>query len=204
MLRLTHAATIAGLAAFAAACATMGETDAPAADAPPVDLLANGLDGLELMGVGTWTFEDGELVGVGPETGPPFGWAVTPGDYGDFEVTVEFSVSDTHNSGVYFRCQERANITDRNCYEANIFDNRPDQSGRTGGIPNYLAPIATVDAAGQWNTYVIRVEGDRIQVTLNGVVTIDGHDQTNSAAGPIAIQAAVGEVRVRKFEVRPL
>jgi hypothetical protein len=202
MIRLSKTAAIAGAAAIAAACTTVSGGDM--AESQPVDLLANGLDGFELVGVGTWTFEDGELVGVGPESGPPFGWAVTPGDYGDFEATVEFYVGAEHNSGVYFRCQDRADITDRNCYEANIFDNRPDQSGRTGGIPNYLAPIATVDAAGHWNTYVIRVEGDHIQITLNGVVTIDGNDPTNAAAGPIAIQAAVGEVRVRKFEVRPL
>jgi hypothetical protein len=203
MLRLSRTAAVAGLAAFAVACASTDGADTTAADAP-VNLLADGLDGLEFVGPATWTFENGELVGVGPETGPPFGWAVTPELYGDFEVTVEFFVPETHNSGVYFRCQDPADITDRNCYEANIFDNRPDQSGRTGGIPNYLAPIATVDAANKWNTYVIRVEGDRITITLNDVVTIDGHDPTNAAPGPIAIQAAVGEVRVRRFEVRGL
>lgn len=204
MFRFSRTALAAGLAFASAACVADGEAGAQSAEAAPVDLLADGLDGLEQFGVGSWAFEDGVLVGTPPESGPPFGWIMSPEDYGDFEATVEFWVPAEHNSGVYFRCQDRANITDRNCYEANVFDNRPDQSGRTGGIPNYLAPIATVNAADQWNTYVIRVEGDHIQITLNGTVTLDGHDPTNAAPGPIAIQAAVGEVRVRRFEVTPL
>ena len=38
---------------------------------------------------------------------------------------VEFWASDDANSGIFIRCQNPKQITDRSCYEVNIFDQRP-------------------------------------------------------------------------------
>ena len=65
------------------------------------------------------------------------GFLVSKESYTDFEIKVEFWSSDGGNSGVYMRCMDGTKITDKTCYEANVFDKRPDQSGRTGGIPNF-------------------------------------------------------------------
>ena len=98
---------------------------------------------------------------------------------------------------------DAAKITDKTCYEANIFDKRPDQSGRTGGIPNYAAPIAIVDAEGKWNTYEITMRGPHIVVVLNGVKTIDTKDNTLKS-GPIALQYLAGDIKFRSVQIRRL
>ena len=97
-----------------------------------------------------------------------------------------------------------ATIADTGCYEANIFDDRPDQSGRTGGIPNYLPPRIKLDSAGKWNFYTIRAEGDSIMVTLNGVTTVEGRDGTHGQASPIALQWGAGTVKFRNVRIERL
>ena len=134
-------------------------------------------------------------------------WSATDGtkeSYGDFELRVEFWVSDDANSGIYMRCQDATTITDRTCYEANIFDQRPDLTFGTGGIV-HIAPVAEPfpKAGGKWNTYEITVDGSHLMVTLNGVKTADVED-TQFARGPIALQWARGTVRFRNVQIRPL
>ena len=63
--------------------------------------------------------------------------------YKDFSMRVEFWASDDANSGVFFRCQDLAKITDEGCYEANIFDQRPDPSYGTGAIVR-TAPVSSL------------------------------------------------------------
>ena len=84
-----------------------------------------------------------------------------------------------------------------------MFVNRPDQSGRTGGIPNYAPPIAIVNAEGKWNTYEITVRGDHIVVVLNGTKTVDAHEGTLKS-GPIALQYQGGDVKFRSVQIRKL
>ena len=129
---------------------------------------------------------------------------VSKENYGDFQIRVEFYAGPKSNSGVYMRCLDGSKITDKTCYEANVYDNRPDQSGRTGGIPNYAPPIAKVDAEGKWNTYDITVQGDHIVVILNGTKTVDAHDKTLSKPGPIALQYQGGDVKFRSVQIRRL
>jgi hypothetical protein len=45
----------------------------------------------------------------------------------EVQVYVEFWASDDANSGIFLRCQDPTTITDRSCYEANIFDQRKDR-----------------------------------------------------------------------------
>jgi hypothetical protein len=66
------------------------------------------------------------------------GYLVSKKPYKDFVLRVEFWPSDDANSGIYFRCLDAKKITDRTCYEANIFDQRPDPSYGTGAITRYV------------------------------------------------------------------
>ena len=50
---------------------------------------------------------------------------------------MEFWASDDANSGIFLRCQDPTKITDKSCYEANIFDQRPDPTYGTGGIVHF-------------------------------------------------------------------
>ena len=156
------------------------------------------LNNFNQVGTANWTLVDGVV-----QASSGSGHLVSKETYTDFEIKVEFWSSGGGNSGVYMRCLDAAKITDKTCYEANVFDKRPDQSGRTGGIPNYAAPIAIVDAEGKWNTYEITMRGPHIVVVLNGVKTIDTKD-TTLKGGPIALQYAAGDIKIRNVQIRRL
>jgi 3-keto-disaccharide hydrolase len=63
------------------------------------------------------------------------------------------------HSGIYFRCLDAKKITDRTCYEANIFDQRPDPSYGTGAITRYVEINSIPKAGGKWNTFEITAKG---------------------------------------------
>ena len=157
------------------------------------------LNNFNQVGTANWHIVDGVV-----QANMGAGHLVSKEKYGDFQIRVEFYAGPKSSCGVYMRCLDGSKITDRTCYEANVYDNRPDQSGRTGGIPNYAAPIAKVDAEGKWNTYDITVQGDHIVVVLNGTKTVDAHDKTLSQPGPIALQFQGGDVKFRSVQIRPL
>ena len=156
------------------------------------------LNSFNVIGTANWQIVDGAV-----QANMGTGYLVSKENYTDFEIKVEFWSSNGGNSGVYMRCMDGAKITDKTCYEANIFDKRKDQSGRTGGIPNYAPPIAIVDAEGKWNTYEITLRGPHIVVVLNGTKTVDAMDSTLKS-GPIALQYTAGDIKIRNVQIRRL
>ena len=92
------------------------------------------------------------------------------------------------------------NITDKTCYEANIFDQRPDPTFGTGAIVHIVPVSPMPKAGGKWNTYDITVQGEQLTVKLNNVVTARVQDQ-KLASGPIALQYAAGVVKFRKVQI---
>jgi hypothetical protein len=128
---------------------------------------------------------------------------MTRQSYGDFVIRVEFWSSNDANSGIYMRCTNLAEITDRTCYEANIFDQRPDPKFGTGAIVHHAAIQNMPKVGGKWNTYEITAKGPRITAVLNGVKTAE-MDQATVPRGPIGLQWAAGTIRFRKVEIKPL
>lgn len=131
-------------------------------------------------------------------------YLVTKQPYADFILRVDFWASDDANSGVLVRCQDPARISDESCYEANIFDQRPDPTYGTGAIVKVAkAPVPMPKAGGRWNTYEVSARGRRLIVMLNGVKTVDIED-ARLARGWIALQWARGTIVFRKVEVKAL
>lgn len=159
------------------------------------------LDAWNIIGGADWTLDDSDG-SVMAETGIE-GHLVTESFYDDFEVVVEFWVDAPTNSGVYVRCSNPTDITSRNCYEVNISDMRADQTYRTGAIVGVSSPSEVVDAGGRWNEIIIRADGPRLTVTLNGIETVDAEDSTHSA-GVIGLQFSTGLVKFRSVRIRPL
>ncbi len=156
------------------------------------------LDGWRVLGTANWQLGEGAVTATSGS-----GFLVSEQVYDDFELSLEFWADEPANSGVFIRCANPQVVADRNCYEANIYDTRPDQTYRTGGIVWVASPSAQINAAGRWNTYLIRAEGTRLVVTLNGTQVVDA---TNNlfASGPFALQYAAGTVRFRNVRIRPL
>lgn len=162
---------------------------------------SNGLENFDIVGEANWSATNGAIQAT---EGPGTSFLLTKESYSNFALKIEFWVSDDANSGIYMRCQDIAAITDRSCYEANIYDQRPDLSFGTGGVVHIGAVSEPYPkAGGQWNTYEITLDGEHIMVTLNGVQTVHIMD-SQFAAGPIGLQWARGTVRFRSMQIQPL
>ena len=129
---------------------------------------------------------------------------VSKNSYKDFILRVEFWASDDANSGVFLRCQDPGKPTDETCYEANIFDQRPDPTYATGAIVKVAKVAQPIPkTGGRWNSYEITARGGRLVLVLNGITTVDVQDP-KLASGPFALQWARGTIKFRKVEIKPL
>ena len=160
------------------------------------------LDGWDQVGESNWRVEDGNIV-VDKMADKEPGYLVSKKPYKNFIVRVEFWPSDDANSGIYFRCLDPKKITDRTCYEANIFDQRPDPSYGTGAITRYVEVSPMPKAGGKWNTYEVTANGRDITVVLNGQTTAKLRNGMFDE-GPIVLQHGAGAIKFRKVEVKPL
>ena len=163
---------------------------------------AKGMDNFVPVGEANWSAIDGAIQAT--QGGKESAYLVSKATYKDFVMRVEFWASDDANSGVFLRCQNPNQITDENCYEANIFDQRPDPTFATGAIVKVAKFKGDmIKAGGKWNTYDITAKGNRLVLMLNGVTTVDVED-SKLASGPIALQWGRGVIKFRKVEVRAL
>jgi hypothetical protein len=156
------------------------------------------LKGWNVVGDANWEVAEGAV-----QASKGTGFLVTPMSYGDFQITLEFWVTDDANSGVFIRCQDPKMISAMNSYEVNIFDKRPDQSYRTGGIVDVAKPSAMINTGGKWNTFDITAQGPKLMVTLNGTRTVDV-EHKGHVRGPIALQYGAGTVKFRNVRIRTL
>ena len=160
------------------------------------------LDGWSQVGESNWRVEDGAIV-VDKMPGKDAGYLVSKDSYKNFVVRVEFWPSDDANSGIYFRCLDPKKITDRTCYEANIFDQRPDPSYGTGAITRYVEINPMPKTGGKWNTIEVTAKGRDITVVLNGQMTATLRNGMFDE-GPVALQHGAGAIKFRKVEIKPL
>jgi hypothetical protein len=156
------------------------------------------LKGWNVVGNANWSVAEGAI-----QASMGTGFLVTPVPYRDFQITLEFWVTDDANSGVFIRCTDPKTISATNSYEVNIYDKRPDQSYRTGGIVDVAKPASVVMTGGKWNTFDITARGTKLTVILNGMKMVDV-DDTKYANGPIALQYGAGTVKFRNVRVRAL
>jgi hypothetical protein len=198
MRRLILGLAAAALVATLGGCATGGE-------AGSITLVdgAKGLENFNRVGEANWTATDGAIQAT--QGGKGYAYLVSKNSYKDFVMLVEFWASDDANSGVFVRCQDPGNITDENCYEANIYDQRADPTYGTGAIVK-VAPVAQPmpKAGGKWNTYEITARGTHLMVVLNGQKTVDIHD-SKFVNGPFALQwGGRGTIKFRKVALKPM
>jgi hypothetical protein len=164
-----------------------------------------GMENFVPVGEVNWRAEQGAIVGDKGKGG----FLMSKESYGDFDLRVEFWADPTANSGIYMRCADPKNLTDKTCYEANIFDQRPDQTYATGGIVHHGKVLQPTKAGGKWNVYEISARGPKMTVVLNGTKTSEiGNVAT--PRGPIALQFGNqpkipgGAIKFRKVQIKPL
>ncbi len=190
-----------------------------AADEKP---LFNGknLDGWEVLGDGQWTvMRDGTLLGQriselrkllapgGPMTFQQYqGWLNTQswlytkrGDFGEFDLHVEYWTKTGGNSGVSIRDTSRAKwaiatppdftkTPSKIGYEIQINNRYPDPHP-SGSIYGFVDAPKDAQHDDDWNAMDISLRNDKITVRLNGrVVAEHAGDPKRSKTGPIGLQ----------------
>lgn len=141
--------------------------------------------------------EDGAIVGGTLENDVPRNeFLCTERVYGDFELTLSFRLKGAGaNAGVQFRTARIPAHHEVIGYQADMGDGYwgclYDESRRNRVLAapskETVERILRVD---DWNTYRIRCEGDRIQLWLNGVQTVDYVEEDDAIAreGVVALQ----------------
>jgi len=176
--------------------------------------LFNGKDltGWTKVGNEQWTVEDGVIHGVTLTKG--YGYLMTEKSYTDFHLAVKFMCRGTGNSGVFFHTAFKpgtADVSQGLQFEVDCTINR-----HTGGIygdgRNWIVWPAphneTVVRMGEWNEYLLVVEGNRYVSRLNGVMMVDFTDPSpKSFDGGIALQlhsGGEGDMRFKDIWIRDL
>jgi hypothetical protein len=151
----------------------------------------------------TWRIEDGAIVGGSlEETVPRNEFLCTTKTYGDFVLKVKFKMlgdPKKANAGVQVRTKRIPNHHEVSGYQADIgqqyWGALYDESRRKRVLaqpdPKLLEKIVKQD---DWNDYVIRCEGPRIQLWLNGTQTVDytEPDEKIERTGIIGLQVHGG------------
>lgn len=171
-------------------------------DSPP-DPAASGWESLfngkdlsgwvQRNGTATYRVEDKMVVGRTTE-GSPNSFMCTEKDYSDFELTFEVKVDDALNSGVQIRSRSTQEFNKGRVHG-------PQVEIETGGTAGYVYGEGTgrgwiskqqthTDAfkKGDWNRYVIRAVGPRIQTWVNGRKIEDLSDEESFRNGFIGLQ----------------
>jgi len=91
--------------------------------------------------------------------------------YGDFEMVVDWRITKKGDSGIYLRGSPQVQIWDTSRVEVGA------QVGSGGLYNNKINPANPTKVAdnpvGEWNTFRIKMIGDKVTVFLNGELVVD-------------------------------
>src|SRR5262249_29067026 len=147
----------------------------------------------------TWLIEDGAIVGGSlDEVVPRNEFLCTKQSFGDFELKVKFKLVGDRakaNAGVQFRTKRIPNHHEVSGYQADVGQDYwgalYDESRRKKVLAApEKAVIEKVVKHDDWNEYMIRAEGPRIRLWLNGTLTVDytEPDEKIERSGIIGLQ----------------
>jgi len=132
-----------------------------------------------------WSSKDGILVFNGHGDS-----LQTTRDYGNFEMYVDWKIRPEGDSGIYLRGNPQVQIWD-------VSKNPVGSGGLYNNKNNPSKPLVVADKpVGEWNTFWIRMVGDRVTVKLNDKLVVDNTPLENywfpgqplPGRGPIELQ----------------
>ncbi len=148
-----------------------------------------------------WNVEDGVIVFDGKGRS-----LSTAKDYGDFEFYVDWKIKPKGDSGIYLRGTPQVQIWDpalRNIGSGGLFNNKNHPSN----------PLVLADnPVGEWNTFYIKMVGDRVTVKLNGKLVVDNvvlenywdRNRPIFSSGPIELQNHGNTLYFRNIYIKEL
>lgn len=129
--------------------------------------------------------------------------------FGDFEMYIDWKIPKGGDSGIFPRNMPQVQIWDPAGGKRNVVGS----GGLDNNGPN-IAPKKKADnPVGTWNTFYIKMIGDKIWVKLNGKTVIDGEMKGNywknfkeppPKTGPIVLQSHGSHLWFRNIFIREL
>jgi hypothetical protein len=161
-----------------------------------------------------WSVADGVLLYDGSK-GEGFNLC-TAKDYGDFEMYVEWKIEAGGDSGIYLRGAPQVQIWDP--------ANRSAAGIGSGGLfnnqKNSKNPLVIADTPkgyadkpiGEWNSFFIRMVGDKVSVWLNDQLVVDNtplenyweRDKPIYPTGKLELQSHASKLQFRNIYAREL
>jgi hypothetical protein len=145
-----------------------------------------------------WRVEDGILVYDGK------GQSLVSGrDYQDFELWVDWKIEPKGDSGIYLRGTP----------QVQIWDNPEGSGGLWNNKHNPNKPLVVADnPVGEWNSFRIRMIGERVTVWLNGKLVVENTVLENYwepgkpvyATGPFELQNHGDKLYFRNIKIREI
>ncbi len=127
----------------------------------------------------------------------------TARDYRDFELSLDWKIPPKGDSGIYLRGSPQVQIWDNPIGSGGLYNNQL----------NPRDPLTFADRPpGEWNTFLIRMQGQFVTVWLNGQLVVDRsplenyweRDKPIYPSGPIELQNHGGELWFRNIVIREL
>ena len=114
----------------------------------------------------SWSVKDGAIYFTGHGSN-----LCTIRPYSDFEMLVDWKISKNGDSGIYLRGTPQVQIWDPTGKEAAA---KVGSGGLFNNEKHPSTPITVADnPIGEWNTFHIKMVGERVTVHLNGVLVVD-------------------------------
>jgi len=121
-----------------------------------------------------WSVKDGVLLFDGRGQN-----LITDRDYGDFELFVDWKIEKDGDSGIYLRGSPQIQIWDPDL-QLKKTNERIGSGGIYNNKDNPNKPTKVADRPiGEWNTFWIRMIGDKVTVKLNGETVVDNVTMEN-------------------------
>lgn len=161
-----------------------------------------GMAGWYPQGGAEWTVEGDVLTATG-RGGPSYLRSTAALDH--VELSLDVWTEPGSDAGVLVRCplSDTAPAGPRTCHEANLGDAHPVYP--TGSLVDLVRAGSSPVTAGRWTRLVVRADGPRLSVSLNGAAVADAWDD-RLRGGTLALQVggAGSILRVRHARMRAL
>ncbi len=131
-------------------------------------------------------------------------------EYGDFELLVDWKISKAGDGGIYLRGTPKIQIWDTSNVEAGAHYG---SGGLYNNENNTSKPLKVADnPVGDWNSFHIVMEGEKVSVWLNGLLVVDNVIMENYwdrkipvfPKGPIELQAHGTDLAFRDIYIREI
>jgi hypothetical protein len=146
-----------------------------------------------------WKIVDGVIVYDGKGGSLP-----TEKQYSDFELYVDWKIEKGGDSGIYLRGRPQVQIWNRKEGSGGLWNNKKTHVGEK--------PLVAADKpVGEWNTFKIKLIGDKVTVHLNGKLVVDNASMETLKKGgkfieqgPILLQNHGNPLQFRNIFIKPL